>query len=201
MREYVLWVWWVLAVGLAVGCRPPTTAPTLPPQPVLPGTDRPPETPVSTVIDPSAADLNALQGWWNLVEDHTQPGETAGPPYQLLIEGNRAYQFSLYGIQAKDICICIRLDATQTPKHMDRWHVKENDGHFSRAIYRLEGDELTEVYGSDEPDGRPSQFDDPNTLYRKFRRCVAPKTVRLTGDEECQPKLTPPGTPADIKRW
>lgn len=195
-RNPRLVIWFVALACTSTGCRPgqppaadPVVANSQPDQPAMPA------------VDPSAADLEALQGWWLMVEDHPEPGEEAGPSYLMLIEGDKVYEFASYGIQMNGLCICIRLDATKSPKHMDRWHLKDTSGRFSQAIYRLKGDELTEVYGTTKPGGRPTQYDDPGSSYRKFRRCAAPKSIRLTGDEECQPKLTSPGTPADIKRW
>jgi uncharacterized protein (TIGR03067 family) len=184
------------------------------PQQDTPADETPTEQPVAPVmtelkpavaIDPSA-DLEALQGWWVIVEDYDPDAGPNAPPGGygkddlLLIERNRTYLFTSYGIQANGACVCIRLDASQSPEHMDRWHIKETDGSFSRAIYRLEGDEFTVVYGSPEPDGRPTRFDDRTASFRRYRRCSPPKSIRLTGETLTQPLLNTPDA-ASIKRW
>lgn len=177
MRRTFMWVMAAVVVW-AAGCRPAAVPPPEA-EPAVPTL----AIPSSPVVDPSAADLETLQGWWEIVEDHDPDAAPGAPPGGwgkgdlLLIEGNKTYLFASYGIQVHNACVCIRLDAMKTPKHMDEWPVKEPGDQVTRTIYRLEGVKLTVVYGTTGPDVRPAGFDDQTKRTLKYRWCPPPKQV------------------------
>jgi uncharacterized protein (TIGR03067 family) len=163
-----------------------------------------PDPPKKEAADPSATDMDAMQGWWEVVEDRTEDG-TEGLPKgtKLLVEGNKTFTFYRDGDLVPDICIFVRLDATESPKHMNRWHIKKTDGSFSRAIYVLEEYQMIVAYGTADPDGRPIRFDVPASDVRTYRRCKPPELVRLkvNTDPNYLPKMSPPHTPKKVIWW
>lgn len=96
-------------------------------------------------------DAQLLEGWWQFESLDDGRGPTACRDYDLIRDGRLFHSGMLRNGEAGHP---IRLDPTQTPKHLD---VEDPLGRVLPGIYRLDGDTLTYCH-SKPGHPRPTEF-------------------------------------------